>query len=115
MKSNGDIRGKGTLKGRAGGKYHRAWAEYFVRFLDEYAKHNVTFWALTAQNEPVAALFASPLFPTVAFTAEQQRDFVALDLGPALQRSSHGARLLVMDDQRSQLPGWATAVRPRVP
>ena len=32
MKSNGDIRGKGTLKGRAGGKYHRAWANYFVRY-----------------------------------------------------------------------------------
>eukprot|EP00076_Gallus_gallus_P033738 XP_024999276.1 glucosylceramidase-like isoform X2 [Gallus gallus] len=32
MKSNGDIRGKGTLKGRAGAKYHRAWANYFVRY-----------------------------------------------------------------------------------
>ncbi|XP_040508385.1 lysosomal acid glucosylceramidase-like isoform X1 [Gallus gallus] len=115
MKSNGDIRGKGTLKGRAGGKYHRAWANYFVRFLDEYAKHNITFWAVTAQNEPIAALFAHPLFPTVAFTAEQQRDFVVRDLGPVLQRSPHSARLLIMDDQRIHLPGWARAVRPRVP
>ncbi|XP_040546696.1 lysosomal acid glucosylceramidase-like isoform X3 [Gallus gallus] len=110
MKSNGDIRGKGTLKGRAGGKYHRAWANYFVRFLDEYAKHNITFWAVTAQNEPIAALFAHPLFPTVAFTAEQQRDFVVRDLGPVLQRSPHSARLLIMDDQRIHLPGWARAV-----
>lgn len=85
------------------------------RFLDEYAKHNVTFWAVTAQNEPIAALFAHPLFPTVAFTAEQQRDFVVRDLGPVLQRSPHSARLLIMDDQRIHLPGWARAVRPRVP
>ena len=26
------------------------------RFLDEYAKHNVTFWAVTAENEPTAGL-----------------------------------------------------------
>ncbi|NXE30814.1 GLCM Glucosylceramidase, partial [Ardeotis kori] len=110
MKSNGDIRGKGTLKGQAGDKYHKTWANYFIKFLDEYAKHNVTFWAVTAQNEPLAALLTPPEFPTVVFTAAQQRDFVVRDLGPALARSPHRTRLIILDDQRIHLPQWAKAV-----
>ncbi|NXU56803.1 GLCM Glucosylceramidase, partial [Turnix velox] len=100
IRSNGDVRGKGTLKGKAGDKYHKTWANYFVKFLDEYAKHNVTFWAVTAQNEPLAAIFTPPLFPTIAFTAAQQRDFVVRDLGPALAKSPHPTRIIILDDQR---------------
>ncbi|NWV65395.1 GLCM Glucosylceramidase, partial [Malurus elegans] len=84
MRSNGDVRGKGTLKGKAGDKYHKTWANYFIKFLDEYAKHNVTFWA--------------------------QRDFIVQDLGPALARSPHRTRLLMLDDQRIYLPHWAKVV-----
>ena len=32
MKTSGSFVGKGTLKGQAGGKYHRAWAKYFIRY-----------------------------------------------------------------------------------
>ncbi|XP_014166229.1 lysosomal acid glucosylceramidase-like [Geospiza fortis] len=59
MKSNGDVRGKGTLKGKAGDKYHKTWANYFIKFLDEYAKRNVTFWAVTAQNETLAGVLGN--------------------------------------------------------
>ncbi|NWW26026.1 GLCM Glucosylceramidase, partial [Falcunculus frontatus] len=110
MRSNGDVRGKGTLKGHAGDKYHKTWANYFIKFLDEYAKHNVTFWAVTAQNEPLAGLFTPPQAPTIAFTAAQQRDFIAQDLGPALARSAHRTQLLMLDDQRIHLPHWAKVV-----
>ncbi|XP_048144480.1 lysosomal acid glucosylceramidase-like isoform X2 [Corvus hawaiiensis] len=110
MRSNGDVRGKGTLKGHAGDKYHKTWANYFIKFLDEYSKHNVTFWAVTAQNEPLAGLFTPPQAPTIAFTAAQQRDFIAQDLGPALARSPHRTRLLMLDDQRIHLPHWAKVV-----
>ncbi|XP_030147447.4 lysosomal acid glucosylceramidase-like [Taeniopygia guttata] len=110
MKSNGDVRGKGTLKGKAGDKYHKTWANYFIKFLDEYAKHNVTFWAVTAQNEPLAGLLTPPQGPTIAFTAAQQRDFIGQDLGPALAHSPHGTRLLMLDDQRIHLPHWAKVV-----
>ncbi|KAM4755512.1 uncharacterized protein ACIQIH_019430 [Cyanocitta cristata] len=110
MRSNGDVRGKGTLKGHAGDKYHKTWANYFIKFLDEYSKHNVTFWAATAQNEPLAGLFTPPQAPTIAFTAAQQRDFIAQDLGPALARSPHRTRLLMLDDQRIHLPHWAKVV-----
>ncbi|KFZ64705.1 Glucosylceramidase, partial [Podiceps cristatus] len=100
----------GTLKGQAGDKYHKTWANYFIKFLDEYAKHNVTFWAVTVQNEPLAALLMHPQFPTIVFTAAQQRDFVVHDLGPALARSPHRTRLIILDDQRIHLPHWAKVV-----
>ncbi|XP_064899084.1 lysosomal acid glucosylceramidase-like isoform X3 [Columba livia] len=110
IKSNRDIRGTGMLRGRAGDKCHKTWANYFIKFLDEYAKHNVTFWAVTVQNEPRARMPTFPQFPTISFTAEQQRDFITHDLGPALARSPHRTQLLIMDDQRMYLPQWAETV-----
>ncbi|NXE71843.1 GLCM Glucosylceramidase, partial [Calcarius ornatus] len=102
---------KGTLKGQAGDKYHKTWANYFVRFLDEYAKHNVTFWAVTAENEPTAGLINNYPFQCLGFTAEQQRDFIAQDLGPALANSSHRhVQLIILDDNRLHLPHWARVV-----
>ncbi|XP_063002222.1 lysosomal acid glucosylceramidase-like [Elgaria multicarinata webbii] len=111
LKTNNDWKGKGSLKGQAGDKHHKTWANYFVRFLDEYAKHNVTFWAVTAENEPTAGLLCDYKFQCLGFTAEQQRDFIALDLGPALANSLHkDIRLIILDDNRIHLPQWAKVV-----
>ncbi|XP_063172817.1 lysosomal acid glucosylceramidase-like [Candoia aspera] len=111
MKTNEDWKGKGCLKGQAGDAFHRTWADYFVRFLDEYAKQNLTFWAVTAQNEPSSGFVQNYPFQTLGFTAELQRDFIALDLGPALAQSSHkGIRLIILDDNRIHLPKWAKVV-----
>ncbi|NXR89487.1 GLCM Glucosylceramidase, partial [Hypocryptadius cinnamomeus] len=111
LKTSESYVGKGTLKGQAGDKYHKTWANYFVRFLDEYAKHNVTFWAVTAENEPTAGLINNYPFQCLGFTAEQQRDFIARDLGPALANSSHRhVQLIILDDNRLHLPHWARVV-----
>ncbi|KGL85907.1 Glucosylceramidase, partial [Charadrius vociferus] len=111
MKTSESYVGKGTLKGEAGDKYHKTWANYFVRFLDEYAKHNLTFWAVTAENEPSAGLINNYPFQCLGFTAEQQRDFIARDLGPALANSSHRhIQLIILDDNRLHLPHWAKVV-----
>ncbi|NXG69995.1 GLCM Glucosylceramidase, partial [Baryphthengus martii] len=111
MKTSESYVGKGTLKGQAGDKYHKTWANYFVRFLDEYAKYNLTFWAVTAENEPSAGLINNYPFQCLGFTAEQQRDFIARDLGPALANSSHHhVQLIILDDNRLHLPHWAKVV-----
>ncbi|XP_015274611.1 PREDICTED: glucosylceramidase-like [Gekko japonicus] len=111
LKSNDQIKGKGRLKGKAGDPFHKTWANYFIRFLDEYAYYNVTFWAVTAQNEPACSLFAMKDFPTINYSPEEQRDFVMLDLGPALASSNHKDVLLIIhDDLRSNLPKWAKVV-----
>ncbi|NXP52807.1 GLCM Glucosylceramidase, partial [Heliornis fulica] len=99
MKTNGAMTGRGTLKGSPGDKYHQTWAKYFVRFLDEYAKHNLTFWAVTAGNEPTAGEIVFYPFQCLGFSPEHQRDFIAHDLGPALANSSHRhVQLIILDD-----------------
>ncbi|XP_048476283.1 lysosomal acid glucosylceramidase [Rhincodon typus] len=111
MKMSNSTIGKGTLKGQPGGVYYKSWAKYFIRFLDEYAKHNLTFWALTAQNEPTTGMLTDYSFQCMGFTAEMQRDFIVLDLGPALRNSSHkDMQLMILDDQRLLLPYWAKVV-----
>uniref|UniRef100_A0A8C8RJ00 Glucosylceramidase n=1 Tax=Pelusios castaneus TaxID=367368 RepID=A0A8C8RJ00_9SAUR len=111
MKTNGAMTGRGTLKGKPGDKYHKTWANYFIRFLDEYAKHNLTFWAVTAGNEPTAGEIIFYPFQCLGFSPEHQRDFIAQDLGPALANSSHrGIQLIILDDQRVMLPYWAEVV-----
>lgn len=54
-------------------------------------------------------------FQALGFTPEEQRDWVALDLGPAVLSSSHPhTHILIMDDNRLLLPHWAKVVSPRV-
>ncbi|XP_028566856.2 lysosomal acid glucosylceramidase-like [Podarcis muralis] len=112
MRVNGKVEGKSRLKGKAGDMYHKTWARYFVRFLDEYARHNITFWAVTPQNEPNSAVLSpSGDFPVNRQTAEEARDFIILDLGPELANSSHKDVLLIMyDDQRSEILDWAKLI-----
>jgi hypothetical protein len=52
QKTNNDFKGMGTLIGPEGGQYYKTWAKYYLKFFEAYKKHNLTFWALTAQNEP---------------------------------------------------------------
>lgn len=111
MKTSNSTIGKGTLRGSPGGPYYKAWANYFIRFLDEYSRHNLTFWAVTAENEPSAGLFTGYRFQCLGFTPELQRDFIARDLGPALRGGPHrNVRLLMLDDQRLLMPHWASVV-----
>ncbi|XP_058876496.1 lysosomal acid glucosylceramidase-like isoform X2 [Acipenser ruthenus] len=111
MKTNYALIGKGTLRGEPGNEYHKAWARYYIRFLDEYARYNLSFWAVTAENEPSAGMITDYPFQCLGFTPERQRDFIASDLGPALSSSPHrGVQLMILDDQRLLLPRWAHVV-----
>uniref|UniRef100_A0AAZ3RHE2 Glucosylceramidase n=1 Tax=Oncorhynchus tshawytscha TaxID=74940 RepID=A0AAZ3RHE2_ONCTS len=84
LQTNSGLSSKGSLKGQPGGKEHKTWAKYYVRFLEEYAKYNLSFWAVTTGNEPSAGQMTNYSFQALGFTAEEQRDWVGLDLGPAL-------------------------------
>ena len=52
MKTNDKMTGFGQLKGKAGDKYHKAWAMYFAKFLEAYKEKGVDVQAVTVQNEP---------------------------------------------------------------
>ena len=56
MKTNKKMQNPGKLIGNVSGEYYKTWANYFVRFLQEYEKNGVKFWGLTVENEPSAGL-----------------------------------------------------------
>ncbi|XP_077483352.1 lysosomal acid glucosylceramidase-like [Amblyomma americanum] len=113
MKTNNDMSGRGTLRGKPNGTYYKTWAQYLARFLGSYKDYNISFWGMTAQNEPTSGYVPFYPFQTMGFTAASQRDFIKFDLGPALESAGYGPdkmKLLILDDQRVFLPYWANVV-----
>nr|CAD7464515.1 unnamed protein product [Timema tahoe] len=81
------------------------------RYFDAYAAENVSFWGVTAQNEPTQGDIIPSVIITMGWTAEEQRDWVAQHLGPTLQQAGYGdLELMIFDDNRVFLPGWADTV-----
>ncbi|XP_060062556.1 lysosomal acid glucosylceramidase-like isoform X1 [Ylistrum balloti] len=111
MKTNNKMTGRGTLIGKPGGQYYKAWATYFVKFLQEYKKHGVDIWGVTGQNEPSDGNIFNFKFQAMGWSPETQRDFIAMDLGPAMVQSGFDhVKIMIMDDTRLFLPIWAEEV-----
>lgn len=113
MKTNGKLYHGGFLIGHPGGQYYKTWANYFVRFLQEYERNGIQFWGLTAENEPTAGFDPTYPFQSLGFTPALQRDFIKFDLGPALEKAGYGpdkVALMILDDMRTFLPLWAKMV-----
>jgi glucosylceramidase len=82
-----------------------------VKFLDEYRKLGVTFWAVTAQNEPIDGRVPGFAFNCMGWTAEEQRDFIKNNLGPAITASQNkDTKIIILDDQRAFIVSWANTV-----
>ncbi|GAB6027780.1 hypothetical protein CHUAL_002015 [Chamberlinius hualienensis] len=111
MKTNDDIIGKGVLRGEPGGEYYETWANYFLKFLQEYKKNGIEFWGVTAQNEPMDGNQIDFSFNCMGFSAETQRIFIENNLGPVLDSNGFSdVKIMMLDDQRLMLPQWAQEV-----
>ncbi|XP_037073434.1 lysosomal acid glucosylceramidase-like [Pollicipes pollicipes] len=107
MKSNNALNGRGHLLP----EYYQTWADYFVRFLEEYEAAGVPIWGVTTQNEPVDGLVPGFSFNCMGWTAETQGSWVRDNLGPTLRASAFNAtKVMILDDQREMLPAWADVV-----
>lgn len=42
-------------------QYYQLWADYYVKFFEEYEKEGITFWGVTTQNEPNTGLLGSEI------------------------------------------------------
>jgi glucosylceramidase len=106
MKTNNDYKGNGTLIGPEGGKYYQTWANYYVKFFQEYKLNNISFWAMTAQNEPTDGFLYKFGFNAMGFTPQSQATFILKNLGPTLRKNNFGdIKIMILDDQRLFLPG----------
>ncbi|MGI4792314.1 MAG: glycoside hydrolase family 30 protein [Janthinobacterium lividum] len=93
MKTNNDMAHGGKLKPED----RKAWANYYVRFVQEYRKQGISIWGLTVQNEPMS----TQSWESCLYTAADERDFVRDYLGPALHQSGlAGVKLMIWDHNR---------------
>ena len=87
------ILGRGFLRK----EYYQTWADYFIRFLDEYSSQGLEMWGLTAQNEPADGRIPDFFFNSMGWTAAERAGAnqtlrVAMRGFPAPRRSFQTSR-----------------------
>ena len=96
MKTNGQMNRGGKLRT----EYRQAWANYYVRYIREYAQVGIPIWGLTVQNEPEA----TQSWDSCIYSAEEERDFVRDFLGPAIHSAGLGhIKLIIWDHNRDRM------------
>ena len=103
MKDNGNMLHGGKLLP----EYYESWAQYYVKFIRAYEKEGVPIWGLTVQNEPLA----NQTWESCIYTAEEERDFVKNDLGPALRSAGYkDKKVIVWDHNRGLMYNRASVI-----
>jgi glucosylceramidase len=93
MKDNNNVLRGGKLLE----KYKQAWANHFVKFIKTYEAKGIPVWGLSVQNEPMA----TQKWESCIYTAEEERDFVKMYLGPTLKKNGlQDKKLIVWDHNR---------------
>ncbi|WP_371374932.1 glycoside hydrolase family 30 beta sandwich domain-containing protein [Thalassotalea aquiviva] len=89
-------------------EYVSTYADYLLKYLEEYQKEGIDIWGLTPVNEPHGN---SGQWESMHFTPETQRDFIAKHLGPKLQNSDFkDVALLIYDQNRNDLGHWVDTI-----
>jgi len=95
MKSNNNM-----LKGgRLLDKYYQVWANYYVKFIQEYEKRNIPVWGLTIQNEPMAV----QTWESCIYTADEEAKFLKENLGPTLWKNNYKDKKVIIWDHNRDL------------
>lgn len=80
-------------------EYYQPWANYYVKFINEYQKEGIPVWGLTIQNEPMA----TQIWESCIYTAEDERDFLKTYLGPTLKKAGLGDKKITVWDHNRDL------------
>ena len=95
MKTNNSMLHGGKLKPA----FYQSWANYYVKFIQAYARHGIPVWGLTVQNEPMAV----QTWESCNYTGTEERDFIKNYLGPTLQAAGMGQKRLIAWDHNRDL------------
>ena len=95
MKDNHDILHGGKLLP----EFYESWANYYIKFINEYEKQGIPVWGLSVQNEPMA----KQTWESCIYTGEEERDFIKNFLGPALKKAGMSDRKLIAWDHNRDL------------
>ncbi|XP_043524013.1 lysosomal acid glucosylceramidase-like [Frieseomelitta varia] len=92
-------------------EYYQTYANYLMKFLDSYAKHDIRMWALSTGNEPSAAEIFKNSDVTMGWTPETMANWIANNLGPTLTSSrSHDTKIMIFDDDKTTLSEFAKPI-----
>lgn len=80
-------------------EYYPVWADYFVKFIKAYEADGIPVWGLSVQNEPMA----KQTWESCMYTAEEERDFIKNNLGPALWNNGLKDKKLIAWDHNRDL------------
>jgi glucosylceramidase len=90
MKAGGSLLGGSMRK-----KYYAPYANYFVKFLQDYSNEGVKINAITIQNE--VDTDQDGRMPAALWGQEYEIEFVKLHLGPAFERASIDTKIWILD------------------
>lgn len=82
MKTNNNMNKGGKLKEEC----YQLWADYFVRYLQEYEKEGIKISYLTVQNETLAV----QEWDSCVYTGKEESRFAREFLGPTLRKAGYG-------------------------
>jgi len=95
MKSN-----KTMLKGgKLLPEYFDTWALYVTKFIKAYEAEGMPLWGISVQNEPMA----TQRWESCIYTAEEERDFLKLHLGPTMAKEGLADKNIVVWDHNRDL------------
>lgn len=96
MKTNGELCHGGRLKKEC----YADWAEYLVKYFEEYEKEGIRFYAMTVQNEAGAW----QTWESCEYTAEGEAEFVHGYLRPALLHAGYGdIKVMIWDHNKERV------------
>lgn len=93
MKTNGS-----SIGGSLQTQYYGAYANYFVKYIQQMATQGITIDAITPQNEPLHP----GNNPSMYMTAVEQANFIKNNLGPAFQANGITTKIVAYDHNCDQ-------------
>lgn len=95
MKDNNEL----VHGGRLMEEYYQLWADYMVRYVQEYEKEGIPIWGMTVQNEPAAA----QTWESCEYSGEEEAVFARDYLLPALKKAGFDdMKLMIWDHNRER-------------
>ncbi|MGA2916312.1 MAG: glycoside hydrolase family 30 beta sandwich domain-containing protein [Sedimentisphaerales bacterium] len=113
MKTNGKLAGISELDKAAGAtcklrpECFEAYADYFVKFIEQYQAEGIDIWGVTLQNEPQ---FDAAAYPCMRMNEDDQIRLVSL-LGPKLAAKRLKTKIFVHDHNWGLHPGDRKVIR----
>ncbi|MDN4493983.1 glycoside hydrolase family 30 protein [Ureibacillus aquaedulcis] len=86
---------------------YRAYANYFVRYVQAYQQKGIPVDSITIQNEPG---FTSPSYPSMSMSPEEQAKFIGQYLGPAFDSNGIDTKIISYDHNWEGALDYTTAL-----